>query len=449
MNRWMQTLLALLLALPAAAGAAPVGDLDALLEEVRQDRQKEAQLNREREQRFLSEKAERERMLEAARTRLEAAEARGDELKGRFEANEEALGELEATLKKRSGVLSELFGVVRQSAGELRAGLGESLVSAQFPGRTAGVAELADSGSQPTIEQIEGLWMDLLEAMNESGKVVSFEAPVVAADGGAEPRRVTRVGPFTAVADGRFLQYLSEQGRLTELARQPAGRYRDLARGLESAQDGPVAMAVDPSGGAYLGLLVQTPDAVERVRQGGIIGYIILGLGVAGLLVVLERLVVLGFVGRRVRRQQADLTNPDTRNPLGRVLAVADDLKGTDPETLEGKLDEAILRELPPLERGPGLIKLLAAVAPLLGLLGTVTGMIATFQSISLFGTGDPRLMADGISQALVTTMMGLTVAIPLLFLQTLVASRSKALVQVLDEQGAALLAERLERETA
>ncbi|HKJ76743.1 MAG TPA: MotA/TolQ/ExbB proton channel family protein, partial [Gammaproteobacteria bacterium] len=332
---------------------------------------------------------------------------------------------------------------------ELRAGLGESLVSAQFPDRTAVLAGLADGGSQPTIDELEGLWMGLLEAMNESGKVVSFEAPVVAADGAAEPRRVTRVGPFTAVSDGRFLRYLADQDRLAELPRQPANRHRELARGLESAQEGPVAMAVDPSGGAYLGLLVQTPDAVERVRQGGIIGYIILGLGVAGLLVVLERLAYLGFVGRRVHRQQADLTSPNTRNPLGRVLAVADDLKGTDPETLEGKLDEAILRELPPLERGPGLIKLLAAVAPLLGLLGTVTGMIATFQSISLFGTGDPRLMADGISQALVTTMLGLTVAIPLLFLQTLVASRSKSLVQVLDEQGAALLAERLEREAA
>ena len=449
MNRCKHALLTLLLALPAVGAAAPAGDLDALLEEVRADRREEAQMNREREQRFINQKAERESMLEAAKARLKAAEARSEDLKGRFEANEKALGELEATLKERSGVLSELFGVVRQSAGELRAGLGESLVSAQFPERTAVMADLADGDSQPTIDEVEGLWMGLLEAMNESGKVVSFEAPVVAADGAAEPRTVTRVGPFTAVSDGRFLRYLSDQDRLAELARQPAARHRELARGLESAQNGPVAMAVDPSGGAYLGLLVQTPDAAERVRQGGIIGYIILGLGVAGLLVVLERLAYLGFVGRRVRRQQADLTKPNTKNPLGRVLAVADDLKGTDPETLEGKLDEAILRELPPLERGPGLIKLLAAVAPLLGLLGTVTGMIATFQSISLFGTGDPRLMADGISQALVTTMLGLTVAIPLLFLQTLVASRSKSLVQVLDEQGAALLAERLEREAA
>ena len=449
MNRCKHALLTVLLAVPAATVAAPIGDLDALLEEVRADRRQEQQLNREREQRFINEQAERERMLQEAKARLQAAEARSDALKGRFEANEKALGELEATLKERSGVLGELFGVVRQSAGELRAGLGESLVSAQFPERTGRLAALADGARQPTIDQLEGLWLDLLEAMNESGKVVSFQAPVLGADGAATPRTVSRVGPFTAVTDGRFLRYLSDQKRLAELARQPAGRHRDLARGFESAQDGPVAMAVDPSGGAYLGLLVQTPDAVERVRQGGVIGYIILGLGVAGLLVVLERLAYLGFVGRRVRRQQTDLTAPSTKNPLGRVLAVADELQGSDPETLEGKLDEAILRELPPLERGPGLIKLLAAVAPLLGLLGTVTGMIATFQSISLFGTGDPRLMADGISQALVTTMLGLTVAIPLLFLQTLVASRSKSLVQVLDEQGAALLAERLEREAA
>jgi len=110
-------------------------------------------------------------------------------------------------------------------------------------------------------------------------------------------------------------------------------------------------------------------------------------------------------------------------------------------ELLQLKLDEAVLAEIPALERGNSLIKLLAAIAPLLGLLGTVTGMILTFQAISLFGSGDPKLMAGGISQALVTTVLGLVVAIPLLFSHSVIAYLSRSMIQRLDEQCAGVLA--------
>ena len=142
-----------------------------------------------------------------------------------------------------------------------------------------------------------------------------------------------------------------------------------------------------------------------------ILGGPFLALAVLGLLIVVQRLVYLSLVQRRVRCQLGDPESLCDDNPLGRVLAAGKALHADDIETLEMQLDEAILRELPPLTRGQSLVKLLAAVAPLLGLLGTVTGMIVTFQSISLFGTGDPKLMASGISQALVTTGLGLSVS--------------------------------------
>ncbi|MCP4045074.1 MAG: MotA/TolQ/ExbB proton channel family protein, partial [Gammaproteobacteria bacterium] len=132
---------------------------------------------------------------------------------------------------------------------------------------------------------------------------------------------------------------------------------------------------------------------------------------------------------------------------LGRIMLAAADAPSETDDLLLLKIDEAILAEIPALERGTGLIKLLAATAPLLGLLGTVTGMIVTFQSISLFGTGDPKLMAGGISQALVTTVLGLVVAIPLLFGHNLVASLSRSLVQRLDEQSAGMLARTMEKQ--
>jgi biopolymer transport protein ExbB len=255
------------------------------------------------------------------------------------------------------------------------------------------------------------------------------------------------VGSFTAINQaGHYLEYLPENGMLAELPRQPANRYRELAQAYASRNNGLSPIAIDPSRGAVLGLLVQSPEVMERLQQGGFIGYLILALGALGAVVALVRLVHLGLVGKRIERQQAEPQSPKEDNPLGRIMSVAMGISGNDAEVLQGRLDEAILKEVPALERGRNLIKLLAAVAPLLGLLGTVTGMIATFQSISLFGTGDPKLMAGGISQALVTTMLGLSAAIPLLFLHSLVHSRSRTLVQVLDEQSAGLIAQQVER---
>ncbi|MCK5189243.1 MAG: MotA/TolQ/ExbB proton channel family protein, partial [Methylococcales bacterium] len=214
---------------------------------------------------------------------------------------------------------------------------------------------------------------------------------------------------------------------------------------MAEAQTGTVAVGIDPTRGVILSMLIQAPDSLERIDQGGFIGYIILIMGAVGFIYAIVRLVKLTLTGQKMNAQMSSsVANID--NPLGRVIAAAEQDQSEDTENLELILDEAITREIPQLEKGLPMIKLLAAVAPLLGLLGTVTGMIATFQSISLFGTGDPKLMASGISQALVTTMLGLCVAIPLLFLHSLVASRSRTLVQILDEQTAGLISRRAEK---
>lgn len=436
----------LTLGLPTVSPAAP-GTLEQLLQEVREASSEQRAIDKAREQAFLADKKAQARLLEEARAALAAEERRSNELKGRFEANEKALTELEGLLEERSGVLGELFGVVRQVAGDLQATLDSSLVSAQHPGRSKALEQLAASKALPNVEQLEALWYGLQHEMTEAGKVTRFPATVLGPDGQGYSTQVSRVGTFTAVnSEGRYLEYLPENGKLAELPRQPAGRYLDLAQAFAGQGAGVAPMAVDPSRGAVLGLLVQSPEAMERLQQGGLIGYLILALGGLGVAVAAVRLVYLGRVGRLMERQRAEPESPRDDNPLGRILAVAGELPNDNTEALEGRLDEAIVKEVPSLERGRNLIKLLAAVAPLLGLLGTVTGMIATFQAISLFGTGDPKLMASGISQALVTTMLGLSVAIPLLFLHSLVNSRSRALVQVLDEQSAGLIAQRMER---
>lgn len=441
----MRILFLLLLSWTSVGFSEPATNLDQLLKQVREMHSREAAANRSRERQFQQDRNEQKRLLSQARKEKKEAERLSVDLKKRFDEKEKALVELEEQLREKAGVHGELFGVARQVAADLSANLQTSLVSAEYPGRLEALDQIANRKDLPTIEQLEGLWFTLQQEMTESGKSVKFQAEVMSSSGEPETKQVERLGLFNILAEGRYLKYLPETGRLVELERQPPPRYLRLLKNLENPEVERAEVAIDPTRGALLGMLVLAPDMGERVRQGGIIGYIIIALGIIGLILAAVRIVYLQRVKQKVNAQLMDISNPKDDNPLGRVLTVPAQLKEYDMETLELLLDEAILRETPKLESGQSLLKLFAAVAPLLGLLGTVTGMIATFQSISLFGTGDPKLMASGISQALVTTMLGLIAAIPLLFMHALVANRSKTLVQILDEQSAGLVSRVIE----
>jgi biopolymer transport protein ExbB len=433
-------LLLFTLALLTPAVNAQPADLDALLKDIREVRNVEQAAMRERETRFLAERDEQQSRLRQAEEALTQVQAEADRLKADFDRQAQALTEGEAQLAQRSGNLGELFGVVRQAAGDTLSQWQDSLLNMQFPERTATLDQLAQSKQIPTVEALESFWFLLQQDMTAGGKISRFVAPVVGLDGEQRELPVMRVGPFTALQGEDYLLYQPEAERLLVAERQPDGR--GLVDDFMQPRTEPADLKVDPTRGNVIQQLQQTPSLVERIHQGGVVGYVIIALGLLGLLLALVRLAWLQHTSRRVDRQVADLDDLRRDNPLGRVLGVI----GSHPrleqlDTLELKLDEAILKETPALERWQGLIKLLAAVAPLLGLLGTVTGMIATFQAITLFGTGDPKLMAGGISQALVTTVLGLVVAIPLLFMHGLVAARSKALIQLLEQQSAGLMA--------
>jgi len=439
MNRWL-----IILALLFASGAQAATDLDALLKEVQSAQKQSSQINTERERRFIKNKSEQAELLRKARGELSPVQARTNALRGRFSSLQSELQDLSKQLNEKAGDLNQLVAVVRQAAGDLQAVAGDSLVTAQFPEREETLNQLTASGNVPTADELQQLWYLLQQEMTETGKVVTFKAPVIANDGGSSTRDVTRVGPFVAVSGADYLQYLPGTG-LKELSRQPGGGVRGLAEDLQAAKSGVVPMAIDPTRGSILELLVEKPGLIERVHQGGGVGYVIIFLGIGGLILAILQLVRLVGTRAKVSRQLKAVGEPNEGNPLGRVLMAGKGVDAEDAEGLELKLDEAVMREVPILQRGQGLIKLLSAVAPLMGLLGTVVGMIATFQAITLFGTGDPKLMAGGISQALVTTVLGLVVAIPLLFLHSLLSSRSRSVIQVLEEQSAGLLARYIE----
>jgi biopolymer transport protein ExbB len=436
-------------ALLSAPAGLPAQTLDELAREVREAASSEAKINEAREARFLRERDNQRQLLAEARDELADENSRSDRLRAEYDQNERGLADLETTLAERMGSLGELFGVVRQSSGEVQAALDDSMVSAQFPGRTAFLSDLAQRRELPTVAELRQLWSTMVTEMAESGKVVRFVAPVERSSGEREQREVVRLGVFNAVSDGLFLDWDTTRSgaHLIELARQPAARFAGMAENLQQAAPGEVVpMSVDFTRGQILRAVVRSKTPVERVREdGGVVGFIIIAVGALGLALCLWKLFSLYRTGSRIRRQMKD-GDADLSNPLGRVLAVYGDNPGVDLETLELKLDEAILRETAPLETGLGFIKVLYIVAPLLGLLGTVVGMIATFQMITLFGTGDPRMMAGGISTALVTTVLGLVVAIPLTLLHSFLQGKARALIQVLEEQAAGIIARLAEK---
>ena len=390
---------------------------------------------------FKQDLSAQEQALEQARASLAAEEKRAEELREQFSDNEEILTEKTEALRIRTGSLGEMFGVVRQVAGDLRTITSSSITRIDGTDTPADLDALAESKALPDLGRIKALWQTLRQEASLSSEVVQITAPVVQADGSTAEEQSVRIGAFTVVGTSNGGQYLiadEQLGALRPPYRQP-GEASMLSDWLGS--NGVALVGIDPSRGALLNIEAATPSIVERIQQGGTIGYIIIALGVIGLLIALWRLFALLQISAGMRRQLSDKLAAKDDNALGRVM-IASLGDRTDAELLEARLDEAVLRELPAIERGQSIIKLLAGIAPLMGLLGTVTGMIATFQAITAFGSGDAKLMAAGISQALITTVLGLVVAVPLLLLHSWVASRSRELVHILDEQSAGIIAE-------
>lgn len=441
MKKFNIALATLLLALSGSAFGQTLEELARIVEQAAVE---EGQIDQAREAEFLSERNNQRNLLAQARQELRNEEIRGDNLKAEYDRRERELAELETVLQERMGNLGELFGIVRQASGDIQASLDDSMVSSALPGRAEFLSDLAQRKELPNVQELRQVWSRMVTEIAQSGKVVKFTAPVERANGEKQDLEVVRVGVFNAVSDGSFLDWDPSKSKdnLIELARQPAARFASMASDLQNAAPGEMTdMAVDFSRGQILRAVVQSKSPIERVKEdGGPVGYVIISVGILGLLLCFWKAFVLYTTGGKISRQLKSET-ANKGNPLGRVMAIYTENPDTDIETLELKLDEAILRESAPLETGLSFIKVLYVVAPLLGLLGTVVGMIATFQMITLFGTGDPRMMAGGISTALVTTVLGLVVAIPLTLLHSFLQGKSKALIQVLEEQAAGIIA--------
>lgn len=437
-------LLGTILSVSVSAQEKATLSMDTLLQQVKQGRLADLEENKKRERAFIAEKLQQENMIRQAMNEITALEARSATLEATFNANELLVEEKRKQRDERLGSLKELFGHLTGAAADLRSRFRNSITTSQFPGREAFFTDLIKKMNSdtdlPTLEEIEQVWYELHREMTESGKIVKYPATV----GTDQERTIVRIGLFNLISNGEYLAYDPDTRNTSVLPRQPAGLFKQ-ADAFQQSAEGFGLLGIDPTGaagGGFLKAIINTPTLEERWHQGRTVGYVITSIGIFALLVALWRFIILSSMAIKMRLQLIR-KEVKTDNALGRVLQVAADNKSFDTESLELKLGEAILRESPKIQSGLSLLKIIAMVAPLLGLLGTVTGMIIVFQAITIYGAGDPKAMAGGISSALVTTVLGLIVAIPILLIHTMLNGKAKKMLHILEEQSAGILAER------
>jgi biopolymer transport protein ExbB len=427
--------------LPVPVVEPVITDLDLLVESVKTTASIRAKEDKARLNKFLSDKNKQQSLLDNMKYRLTLEERRSERLTKQYEDNDAELSDLEEQLTLKLGSFGELFGIVRQTAGESKGQFALSLTNIEFPERIAFLGDLAERKSLdlPTTEELERLWYEILNELNQSGKVKSYNTDILTKSGELVNQDVLRIGVFNSVSNGDYLNLVAEQNLLEYLPKQPERSIRRSAKKLQNSDDYREVF-IDPTRGSLLTKLIDRDTWLERINAGGFVGYVIIIILTLGLVMGAMRFKFLNEESKSINKE-LETNNFSDDSILGKLNSIYSKYSGNNPEDLESQLEDILAKATPPLEKNLSVIKLLAAVAPLLGLLGTVIGMIETFQAITLFGTGDPKLMAGGISQALVTTMLGLIAAVPLLFVHNILDSRSRAISQIYEEQAIGLLA--------
>jgi biopolymer transport protein ExbB len=438
-----------------AAAATP----EELLRQVEQIRAGQNKSFEERREEFnkLPQNEQTQKMQEAQRNR-DALDAASKKLSDQYAQNEVRINNLDNQLRDKAIALglNEVFGLARQVANDASTILQQSLITTQFPPaagekpRDDFLREFASSRTTPTAAELTRVWIEIQREMTASGQVAKYQTNVVQPTGESVASQVVRIGPFTATSDGKFLSYLPTLRTLNILPPEMLRDFMGTAKDFEETTSGYAEAVVDSARGVLLNLYTERPTFMERIELGEAVGYVIIVVGVLGVLAFLYQLFSLIVVRLAVGRQLKDLDHPSPNNPLGRVLLAFKGDKNKieeDSDVAELRITEAVLREVPKLERFQAFLRLAVAAGPLLGLIGTVVGMILTFQSITESGSSDPKLMATGIGQAMIATVLGLGIAIPLLFAGALLNSLSRTVIQILDEQSAGMLAESIEKQ--
>lgn len=416
----------------------------ALLKETQQAKVEQAKHNQAREGEFKQREQALQAELDKLNAQLASLKQENEQLSETFQQNEAVLAEKEQALHLATGSLGELFGVVRQAAKDLDLEQSGSVATLGHAEHRTVVEEIVAARQLPAKRQLYGLWQAFAQQIQASAEAQTLNVDVINGQGETETKPVLRLGSFALAGEQGYLDWNGQRQRATVYAQQPQGALTlstDVTSGL------PI-VALDASRGALLEQLGMAPTLLDRIEHGGIVGKVIIALLLVGMAIGLVRGAALLSAKAKIAKQLKHTDSPQDDNALGRILNVYRQDSSPNVEALELRLLEAVMDEQQHLERGLSMIKLLAALAPMLGLLGTVTGMIDTFQTITQFGNADPRVMAGGISMALITTVLGLIAAMPLLLIHNILASKAEAIRTIIEKQGIGLVAERAEQAT-
>ena len=419
-------------------------DLNSLLDQINKSTKEEILFEKLRTQKFVNNKNDQKKLLKQAKHNLKKENKLTTSLKNIIAKNEKLLTLKETELSSKLGTLGEMFGNVRQISTDFLTNQQNSVMASEFVDNSALFLKLSNSKELPDIESLKLFWHSMLEEIIQSGNVSQYEADVIANNGEKKRQLITRIGVFSAFSQGSFLKYSKDVNSLMELVKQPKSEYQENALIFENSSNEIKSILIDPTRGTLFDMLKNKPSLMDKVKQGGVVGYVIMFLGAIGICFGIYSIIILNLLNVSIKKQIKELPEYSLQNSLGRITDVFHKYSQSSSEALEIKISEAILKETNGIKKGHSFLKLLAAVTPLLGLLGTVTGMITTFQSITLFGTGDPKLMAGGISTALVTTVLGLVTAIPLLFIYTYLSSKSEEILSILEEQSIGMIAKNI-----
>ncbi|ELP5727750.1 MotA/TolQ/ExbB proton channel family protein [Vibrio vulnificus] len=412
-----------------------------LVPQANKENQNQQKQNLIREKEFTDAEKELAALKQKLVEKKRQLEAQNVKLSSLFSDNEVTLSHLEEELRVESGSLGELFGVVRQHAKELKADLNESLTAIGEREQIESIDRIVAAQTLPDIHQLKNLWLAMRHQMLASGQAETLDVDVINQDGEVQTTPALRIGNFALLTHQGYVQWHSNKEFATPYAVLPE-RTPKMMQLTEQSGD---VILLDPTRGVLLEQFANAPTLSERFAAGGAVGKVIAGLLLIGLIIAFYRGAMLLVIKRKISKQLKVPTQLGD-NPLGRILSVYSKEKPRSVEALELRLLEAIMDEQTGLEKGLSMLKLLAALAPMLGLLGTVIGMIETFQVITQFGNGDPKVMANGISMALVTTVLGLVAAMPLLLAHNVLSSFAEEIRNTLEKQSIGLVAQQAER---
>lgn len=418
--------------------------LDELLQQVKQSNVAETKIDNVALTRFKADLATQQANLAKQAKRNQALQQKMAQLQEAIAANNKLILAKRKLANSDKSDLDKVFSEFRSASQDLRGQLNKSPLSATLPERALQLSPYSEATFEPDLAALKKLWLLFTEQMVASSKVSRLDAQVTMADGSKDTLAVTQIAGFTAFTTLGPLLYQSGSESYQLLVSNSADITARIA-GFSQPQAGFVSALVDPSAGALLQRATAQKAWWQVFSDAGIVGAIIVAVGIIGMLIGLFRLWVLSREAHKIKQQKQQLDNL-TDNSLGRIMGVADRHEQSNADELARFLDEAILAELPECRKGLGSLAVLATIAPLLGLLGTVAGMIETFQAITAYGNSDPQVLSSGISQALLTTKFGLIAAVPLMLLHSLLTSKSDSIVHVIEHQSAGLLAQRQQR---